>query len=220
LRAAWLIWLAATLLPSIYFVSGYIASRTVSVLIVLSSGSVAHQKVFRFGNDSLRMELEFGGTHTNRPELGEYISMSDTRSSGRLEFENPGAEILLNASSSSSEATAPYSTLPKTGYNQFHIYRNLVAELNEAPGTWKWPPTSRGLALKPGINDLRIEVTTVGWNLAGENVNLLIHPEIGFKACGSQVCWLWWWFAWPLFLLVQLIWAAILYLRAPGRTTA
>jgi hypothetical protein len=79
---------------------------------------------------------------------------------------------------------------------------------------------SRGLALKPGINDLHIEVTTVGWNLAGENVNLLIHPEIGFKACGSQVCWLWWWFAWPLFLLVQLIWAAILYLRAPGRTTA
>jgi hypothetical protein len=218
LRTAWLIWLATTLVLSGYFVSGYIASRTVIVPIVLSAGFTVNQKLFRFGHDSLRMELEFSGEHMNRAELGEYRHKDQWRATGRLEFPNPGEEILLKASSNSSDITTPYSALPKTGYNQFNIYRDLVAELKEAPGIWKWPPTNFGLALQPGINDVRVEVAAVGPKLAGEGINLLIHPEIGFKACGSQVCWLWGWFAWPLFLSIQLIWAGVLYKRLP-RTT-
>jgi hypothetical protein len=217
LRAAWLIWIAATLSLSVYFVAGYVASRGASVPITLSSGFIANQKLFRFGHDRLRMELEFRGNHTNRPELGEYTLLS--RPTGHLEFSNPGAEILLKASSDSSEMPLPYSALPKTAYNQFHIYRNLVAELVEAHGTWKWPPTNFGLALKPGMNDVRIEVATVAPELAGEGIRLLIHPEIGFKSCGSQVCWLWGWFAWPFFLFIQSIWALVLFKRDPRRAT-
>jgi hypothetical protein len=130
----------------------------------------------------------------------------------------PGVEILLKASSDTSEMPIPYSALPKTGYNQSHIYRNLVAELNEGPGIWKWPPTNPGLTLKSGMNDVRIEVATVAPELAGESIMLLIHPEIGFKTCGSQVCWLWGWFAWPFFLLVQLIWASALFKSVPKTT--
>jgi hypothetical protein len=219
LRKAWLIWLATTLLLGVYFVSGYIASRTVAVPIVLSAGFIANQELFRFGHDRLRMELEFAQTHTHRPELGEYRSKGDWRSTGWLEFPNPGTEILLKASSKSSESSTAYSALPKSSSNQFHIRRDLVAELNEAPGIWKWPPTNFGLTLKPGTNDIRIEVATVGPKLAGESINLLIHPEIGFKACGSQVCWLWGWFAWPFFLLIQSIWAFVLFRRDRIRAT-
>jgi hypothetical protein len=218
LRVAWLIWLVATLLQCAYFVSGYIAARTISVPFVLSAGFVFDQNVFRFGHDRLRMQLQFSGTHTARPELGDFGTKGEWRAAGRLEFPNPGAEIRLKASSVSSEVSIPYSALPKTGYNQFHIWRDLVAELNEAPGIWKWPPTNHGLPLKPGNIDIRIEVAAVGPKLASESVNLLIRPEIGFKACGSQVCWLWWWFTWPIFLIVQLIWAGLLLKRGSRRT--
>jgi hypothetical protein len=216
LRAAWLIWFAVTLSLSAYFVGGYVASRSASVPIVLLPGSAANPKLFRFGHDYLRMELEFRGKHTDRPELGEYMMRS--RPAGRLEFSKPGAEILLKASSDSSNMPIPYSALPKTGHSQFHIYRDLVAELSEGPGIWKWPPTYPGLPLKSGMNDVRIEVATVAPELAGESIMLLIHSEIGFKTCGSQVCWLWGWFAWPFFLLVQLIWAGVLFNSAPSRT--
>ncbi|UPK05021.1 hypothetical protein [Bradyrhizobium sp. 170] len=218
MRAAWLIWLVTTLVLSVYFVSGYIASRTVSIPIVLSAGFIVNQELFRFGHDRLRMELEFSETHTHRPELGESGVKGDWRSTGRLEFPNPGTEILLKASSELSEIPTAYSALPKSSHNQFHTRRDLVAELNEAPGIWKWPPTNFGLALRPGINDIRIEVATVGPKLDGEGINLIIRPEIGFKACGSQVCWLWGWFAWPLFLLIQLIWAGVLLKRGSRRT--
>jgi hypothetical protein len=212
-RVAWLIWLAATVPLSAYFVSGYVASRTEFVSITLSPGFTASQKLFRFGQDHLRMELEFRGEHTKRPELGEWLVRSD--SDDRLKFSNPGAEIVLKASSDSSEAL--YSALPKSGHGQDRIYRNLVAELNEGPGTWRWPSANRGLALKPSTNDVRIEVATVARELAGENVTLMLHSEIGFKRCGSQVCWLWGWFTWPFFLLVQLIWAFVLIRTASGR---
>ena len=217
-RAAWLIWLAATLSLSAYSTSGYVAGRSESVPIVLSPGFTAHQRVFRFGDDHLRIQLEFRGEHTKRPELGDYalpaISPRD-----RLEFSNPGAEILLKASSDSLGTPVLYSALPNTGHTQSHIYRNLVAELNEGPGIWRWPPTNRGLTLNPGMNDVRIEVAKVAPELAGENIMLLIHPDIGFKACGSDVCWLWGWFAWPFFLLIQLIWASILFKGGRSRPT-
>jgi hypothetical protein len=215
LRAAWLIWLAVTVPLSGYFLAGYVASLSAAVPITLSPGFVANQTLFRFGDDRLRMELEFRGEHTDRPELGEYTTRS--RPSDRLEFSNPGAEILLKASSDSSEIPTPYSALPKTGYDSSHIYRGLVAELNEALGVWNWPPTNPGLALQSGMNSVRIEVTTVGPQLAGESVRLLIHPEVGFKACGSQVCWLWGWFAWPFFLFTQSIWALVLVSRDRSR---
>lgn len=211
MRPAWLIWLAVTLPLSGYFLAGYVASRSAFVPITLSSGSIASQKLFRFGHDHLRMELEFRGKHTDRPELGEYTTRSGP--TDRLEFSKPGAEILLKASSDSLETPIPYSALPRTGHSGSHTYRNLVAELSEGAGIWKWPPTNRGLALKPGMNDVRIEVATVGPELTGESVMVLIHSEIGFKTCGSQVCWLWGWFAWPFFLLVQLIWAGVIFVR-------
>jgi hypothetical protein len=212
-RTAWLIWLAATLSLGAYAASGYLASRSESIPITLSPGFTANQKLFRFGQDHLRMELEFRGQHTNRPELGEHVSHE--RPGDRLQYPNPGSEIILKASSDSSLTL--YSALPKTGHGQDSIYRALVAELNEGSGIWKWPPASRGLALKRGTNDVLIEVANVGRELAGENVRLLIHSEIGFKACGSQVCWLWGWFAWPFFLVVQLIWAFVLFRTSPGR---
>jgi hypothetical protein len=218
MRAAWLIWLAATLSLSAYFVSGYVASRTESVPIALSPGFIASQKLFRFGQDHLRMQLEFRGKPTRRPELGDY-ALPSNRPRNRLEFSNPGAEILLKASSDSLETPVPYSALPNTGHTQSHIYRDLVAELNEGPGIWRWPPTNRGLTLNPGMNDVRIEVAKVAPGLAGENIMLLIHPEIGFKACGSEVCWLWGWFAWPFFLLIQSIWALVLFRSVPNRAT-
>jgi hypothetical protein len=219
LRSAWLIWLAVTLPLSGYFLAGYVASRSASVPIMLSPGFVANQKLFRFGEDRLRMELEFRGKHTNRPELGEYGYRGDWRSTGRLEFPNPGAEIVLKVSSDALEVPTPYSALPKTGWNASHIYRDLVAELNGRPGIWEWPPANRGLPLQPGMNEVWIEVASVGPQLASESVQLLSRPEVGFKACGSQVCWLWGWFAWPLFLVVQLIWASILFKDVGSRTT-
>ena len=218
MRIAWLIWLAATLSLSIYAASGYIAARSEMVPIVLSPGFVAHQKVFRYGDDHLRMQLVFRGEATKRPELGNY-GLPANVPRDRLEFSNPGAEIVLKASSDSAGTPIPYSALPNSGHSPGLIYRNLVAGLNERPGVWKWPPANPGLSLEPGTNDVRVEVATVGREISGENINLIIHPEIGFKACGSQVCWLWAWFAWPFFLIVQLIWAFALFRTAPGRTT-
>jgi hypothetical protein len=163
------------------------------------------------------MQLEFRGEDTKRPELGVY-ALPANGPMDRLEFSKPGAEVLLEASSDSTETPIPYSALPNTGHRQGYVYRNLVAELNEGPGVWKWPPANPGLSLRAGMNDVRIEVATVGRELVGENINLIIHPEIGFKACGSQVCWLWGWFAWPFVLLVQLIWAGVLFNSARSRT--
>jgi hypothetical protein len=211
LRIAWLIWGVTTLALGAYIVSGFVASRSETVPITLADGLTAHQKVFRFGRDHLRMRLEFLGT--GRPELGRY-SLPANGPKDRLAFREPGSEVLLMASSLSSEAPTPYSALPNTGWSQTHTYRDLVAELSEAPGVWRWPPANRGLVLNSGTNEIRIEVTKVGRGLVGENVTLFIDPEIGFKTCGSQVCWLWGWFAWPLFLLTQSFWAFFLLRQA------
>ena len=214
---AWLIWLAATLLLSAYFVSGYVAARSEFVPITLSPGFVTNQKVLSIRRRS--PADEFGVSRRAHQKARAWRVHDERAPGGPSRIFESGAEIILKASSDSSAAPTPYSALPKTGHNQFHIFRNLVAELSEGPGKWKWPPTNRGLALKPGTNDVRIEVATVGRELAGENINLIIHSEIGFNACGSQVCWLWGWFAWPLFLVVQLIWAFVLFRTAPSRKT-
>jgi hypothetical protein len=69
-RIAWLIWLAATLLLSMYAASGYVAAKSELVPIVLSPGFVAHQKVFRYGSDHLRMQLVFRGERVGRRFAG------------------------------------------------------------------------------------------------------------------------------------------------------
>src|SRR5262249_53404534 len=157
---------AVTALMSLYVWAGFAASRTKKVAIKLERGYSAQARVFRLGDDRLRMRLIFRGDHTRRPELGTSSTRSDWRGTGTLKFENPGTVVRIPASAPGLRPVT-YEALQTGGHGSGVVIGNLTASLSIAPGVWQWPPAANELVLHRGTNLVDIEVVSVEPPLVG-----------------------------------------------------
>jgi hypothetical protein len=197
----WIVWLIVSFCLVVYSGAGYISSRTISHDIKLIPRNVIELNVLRLAQDQLRLSLEFerDGWQSQRPELGMW--------------QNPAASIRILASIHSNPPTA-YEALPASSYNGTNIGRRMTSAVPPERGGRPGPSfTDPSEQLAPGFSKIRVEVTSVEEPLVGEVVSLNVEPPLGFKSTMPNVAWLWWFFAWPLYLLVQLIWAALLAAR-------
>jgi hypothetical protein len=209
MKRSWLVWLSVSLLLSLYFAAGHVASRTDVVTMRLEPGASTDVKLLRLANDQLRMELMFRGKYLQRPELGESQTNSDWQSNGVLKFAKPGAGIRVVASLPN-QSPVTYEAMPVSGFGDGALFRRLTSDLSVETGVWRWPPRFNNLALQRGSNVVRIDVAVVDPRLAGETVQLRVQPALGFKNVSPSLMWLWWWFLWPIIIPAQLIWAGVL----------
>lgn len=212
MRTSWFIWLVVTLLMGLYVAAGLVASGTEKIGIKLQRGYSAQVSTVRFDEDRLRMRLIFQGDHVRRPELGDWNTKSDGHETGSLKFGNPGAAIRIVASVPG-VTPVTYEAMPMSAYGSGKVIRNLTADLAVAPGVWRSPPARNELVLDRGMNTVNIEVVSVEAPLVGEAVELWVDPALGFKFTMPNVGWLWLSFLWPILLVIQVLWAALLGVR-------
>jgi hypothetical protein len=158
----------------------------------------------------LSMEVRFRRKNPpdQRPELGSWATAPDDF--GRLKFNNPGAALRVVASLSG-QTPKVFEAMPASAHSSQYIWRWLTSDLAVETGTWRWPPNLRGSpTVQAGLATLTIQVSQVDPEIAGETVRLDVLPALGFKAAQDNVGWLWFWFAWPLFAVVQAAWAVVL----------
>lgn len=217
MRTSWYIWLGATVLLALYTWAGSVASKTDMIGLTLEPGYSTQVHLFRFAQDHLRMRLIFQGSHARRLEMGDYGTRSDWRATGLLKFDHPGSAIRIVASM---HATAPiaYEALPKSGSSSFDVTRTLTPGTSVSPGVWRWPPTSKGLALHPGASSVDIRVDAVEQPLIGERVELWVEPALDFKTAMPNIGWLWPSLLWPLFAIVLVLWAVVLWVIGRRRS--
>ena len=205
-----MIWLGGvTVLVILYAWAGSVASRTDRFSITLEPGYSTQVRLYRFAEDQLRMRLVFRGEHTRRPELGSSGTRGDWRATGFLKFDSPGSAIRIVASLPD-VAPVTYEAMPMSSHGAMGMTRDLTTGLSISRGAWQWPPTSKGLALQPGMNTVNIEVAAVERPLVGENVELTVNPALGFYELMPNVGWLWPSLLWPLYAIALALWAVVL----------
>jgi hypothetical protein len=211
MKKARLIWLSATLLLAAYAAAGLVASYSNAVQIRLEPGFQVEVTLLRLAEDRLRADLAFQGDHRQRPELGDSATDAESHRTGRLKFAQPGSSIWMTASAPNAESVS-YEAMPKSGWGANTVYRNLTSNLSIEPGVWRSPVPDeiRGLVLHPGFTTVKIQVVSVDSPLVGEVAQLSVLPPLTFKSCMSSVCWLWGWNLWPLIIIAQTIWAAVI----------
>jgi hypothetical protein len=207
MKKAWLFWWIVTAGMAVYVLAGFVASYTNRVDIKLEPGARVEVTTLRLAEHRLRMALHFQGDHQRRPELGD-SARGDPFRTRLLEYPQPGSAIRIVASSPEAVPVV-YEAMPKGGWGANIVIRNLTSNLSIRPGVWRWPDPADTphVVLRPGLTKVMLEVASVEAPLIGELVQLGIHPALGFKECMPDVCWLWWWFAWPAGILVLALWA-------------
>jgi hypothetical protein len=212
-RRAWALWGLVSLSLAGYAVLAQIASHTVATKVQLGPANAVELKLFRLFDDTLRFDLVFRAKGCEqRPELGSWALIEKD---GLLTL-RPGAEVRIEASLPSSPPVQ-YEAMPLSAHCSDGNVRQMTANLSVQPGVYRWPPPSftPTIHLHPGYNVVRFEVTSVDNRIVGETVDLVVPPPLGFKSGQTSVIWLWFGLLWPVFVVVQSIWAAGLVFYRP-----
>ncbi|WIG54053.1 MAG: hypothetical protein OJF48_004976 [Afipia sp.] len=207
---SWLIWLFVNVFVCAYVAAGYLASHPKVVDLKLERGVSVDVTLLRLAESRLKMELRFRGGR-ERSELGEYAT-APQKETGALKFAAPGAAVQLSAVRPKSTPVT-YEAMPASSVGSDAVTRNLTSDLSVERGVWHWPPRDRDLDLHSGVNAVKINVLSVDPALAGERVQLVVKPPLGFKASEDNVAWLHAWFFWPVIVPVQLVWTLFLLIR-------
>ncbi|MEO6382727.1 MAG: hypothetical protein ABIO35_12185 [Nitrobacter sp.] len=214
-RRSWIVWTAVSAVLAIYCEVGFLASMTAFADLKLEPGQKAELSLLSVMPRPLSMEVWFRrkSAQDRRPELGSWATAPDDFS-GRLKFENPGAALRVVASLPG-QTPRVFEAMPASGYSSQDISRRLTSDLAVETGTWRWPPNRLGSpTVQAGLATLTIQISQVDPEIAGETVRLAVLPALGFKVAQDNVSWLWFWFAWPLFAVVQVVWAVVLIFRS------
>jgi hypothetical protein len=209
LRRAWVVWAVVSFGLAGYSVLAQIAAHTVVTKLQLKPGNAAEIKLFRLFDDTLRFRLAFRANGCEqRPELGSWRSIEKD---GLLTL-RPGAEVRI-ATSMPLSPPLQYEAMPLSASCSDLNLREMTANLSVRPGVYRWPPppSTPAIHLHAGYNVVRFEVTSVGNPIVGETVDLDVLPPLGFKSRATSVSWLWFGLLWPVFVVVQVIWAAALF---------
>jgi hypothetical protein len=205
----WIAWSIATLILIAYAAAGRIESHTAISSIKLTRGATDNLDLLRLFKDELRFSLGFKAQGCQqRPELGNASSDRSWKTTGLLKL-TPGAAVTIEASHAHA-APVIFDAMPLSGFCSDRNLRDMTADLPIAPGVYRWPPPAAtpSIPLLPGFNHVILKVQKIGQPLLGEVVTIIVQPPLGFNEYFGNTCWLWpALLLWPLFTLVQILWA-------------
>jgi hypothetical protein len=148
-----------------------------------------------------------------RLELGNWSHRGDYRTTGYLEFSNPGTPVKIQVSVKESGAIHVFEALPASGYGAKFILRGMQPFVDDGnPHRFQWIPNPATRPLLPsGTSNLQITVLETGPQILGEQVELRIDPPIGPKTYDPRYESIMWFVIWPAYVFVLFVCAAVLF---------
>jgi hypothetical protein len=209
---AWWIWLCTTLLVGLYCAAAHVESALVETPIKVEAGFRSSMKIARLADNLLSMRLDFSESINYRSEPPTAYPEKPWPASSEKRYSRPSPALKLKVSAGSQSVI--YEA------EQGSVFRSLTSNLSIAPGVWRWPPPldRPEIILHAGVTELSIEVLLVEAPLTGMSARLLVYPPLHWKKPNKDLEWvgiLWLGQLWPLFALVQLVWAVLLLIVPP-----
>ncbi|MGO4665038.1 hypothetical protein [Bosea sp. 2RAB26] len=183
------VYLALGLILLAYTALGEVASRGAVVPLKLRAGEAVEVSVWRLNPGRMRMFARFQGR--NRPEFDAKLEFDI-----RPAWQSPVRAKVGGVASWSIGETVLHLTAAGRGVALAERQGVLVAP---------W------VVFERGANRLTIEVADVDPSLVGETITLFIEPALGLKFTEQETRWLWASFAWPIYGLLYLFGAALLF---------
>ncbi len=122
-----------------------------------------------------------------------------------------------------SRASYIFEALPAggSGANIPTMRREMIPFVEEhASHRFPWPPDSNSRPLLPGgTSNLQVSVLDVGAPILGERVTLYIAPPVTFKGCDAGYTALWWFYLWPVYTCLLLIYLVALLWKSRRKST-
>lgn len=204
LKISWYVWklsLWVTLAGAIAF---HISSWPTSIEVQLLPNSEYEITVIRPLPDVVRLGLNFqrSGWRDKRPELGEYRTGEEWKTTGYFDFQNAGEPVRLIVRNGDREVV--YKAEPSGAFSERSILRELRPDdKGHAYSRFTWPENAESyVSISPGVTRLKVVFSEVGSKIAGEKVSLIVQAPISWKFCRVNYLGLWWFMFWPLYLLV------------------
>lgn len=213
-RCLWCIWWCLIAVTISGIILNKMSSETTKINLPLSIGNTQTIKIFCLFPYNLSLKLMFSRSGSEkRPELGSYPPVGNWRETGKLKFKNPGEPVKFILSDSNKEVI--YEAMPASGYGENTLSRDLVVfEDDHNPSEFSWPRSQKkSYQLKSGFNVFQIAVLEVGEKIRGEQIQLWVDPPLGFKTTHRSYSFLWYFYFWPVYVLLLFLMFLILLYR-------
>ena len=209
---AWLIWSVVSLALALYVIGGVVETRETTAKIELNPGREFEIKILRTMPNPIEFALVFDKGVVNRADPGKCCEGVRTTTSGLFVFTSLGASVQVVLSSRFAGPVL-YAAQPAKHYpNTFE--RRMTADIVDGkPAFWEraWEVSRPQFRLHSGLNNVHVKVISVDPALVGESVQVVVDPPLSIKWVRPNNEWLiWGLFLWPIFVVIQMIWALVL----------
>lgn len=213
-RYLWYTWWLLIVITISGIIFHKLSSETIKINLPLTINNTQTIRSFCLFPYNISLSLIFSRSgNENRPELGSYSTVGNWRETGVLKFNNLGEPVKLILSDSDKKVV--YEAMPASGYGENTISRNLVVfEDDDNPSEFSWPQSqTKPFQLKSGFNVFQIAVLEVGKEIAGEQIQILVNPPLGFKTTHRSYSFLWYFYFWPVYVFLLFLMLLILLYR-------
>lgn len=212
-KLALIIWIFLSLIVGMGIIAFEISTKTQFVSLPLQINHTVETRIFRLFKSNIYLSLRFKNVKDSNWHGSNKLKDGPSAffKNGILNHPEPGEPIKIKVEIDGLDEII-YETLPGDSPYQGTVRRTLYPFVDDGnPALFPWPP--KQVALPSGFSHLKISVIEVGEHLLGEDVTLVIDPPLSFKTSSVNYSWLWWFFAWPIFVVILLIYLMILIWR-------
>ncbi|WP_230531353.1 hypothetical protein [Microvirga roseola] len=213
MKWSWLTWLAVSATMAGYVAAGSVEATSTTTKIELIPGRAFELKLVRVVPNAIDFLLLFDGLETDRRELGKCCPTAATETPNLEVFTEPGASVQVSLSSSR-VSPVTYVAWPAQRGDKLILERHMMGEIVDGQAAmWVQPPPEprTEFMLYPGLNRVRLKVTSVDPALVGEAVQVRIEAPLSLKNAKPNTVWLFWGLVlWPVFAFIQIVWALVL----------
>jgi hypothetical protein len=205
------LWCILSIITAIGALAFDLSSSPTYASLVLRPGESTEVHLFRIFPEMIRAELGFYRSGTKHPELGEHMNLGGQKRRDILDFPNPGEPVKLLFRLGDHQRV--FEAMPAGSFGYHRIGRSLVPFVDDGnPNHFPWPPNpDLFLEFSTGNSKLIVTVLEVGNSITDEQVDVMIRPPITWKHISPNYGFLSWFFFWPVYVLILVIYGATLY---------
>ena len=212
-KIALIIWILLSLIVGMGIIALTISTKTQFVSIPLQINQKVETRVYRLLQSNLYVYLSFKNVKdsnlhgSHKLKDGPYASFKN----GIANYQEPGEPVKLKIEIDGMREII-YEALPGDSPYKGTVRRTLYPFVDDGnPALFSWLP--KQVTLPSGTSHFKITVLEAGEHLLGEDVTLVINPPLSVLTSSVSYRWLWWFFAWPIFVVILLIYLIILIWR-------
>lgn len=182
------------------------ASSTIRIPLVLQENTtVASFQHHRFHSGPLMMALHLQGAAASS-EHGSWTGVEKRplyqMNVPSVAFPDPGIPVELHFTWKG--VSHPFEAMPSSTATNASATRRLVPRLDDAnPNAFGWPVnTSAASHLPVGKTHIDVTTKTLHPHVVGQTATLIIEPPVAFKYTTPGYELLWWFYFWPIYVLM------------------